>query len=162
MVQKQAVRRAGPPLGGGSEGTACSVAGRRFMGSDREREGSQPHRHQGLQAQQRRPLDLWISSPYGLQAPPALHQLPSQAFPHHGPLVGSMPAYRGRFLGPSPAWYRAQRPADSAPLFWGFQQIQRDFEDSRLGYHNPAGQGSQMYRGRRGGGAGGGGGFNRM
>lgn len=151
-VQKQAATRTGARLEGSSEGT-----GSHFMGSDRECERNRPHRHQSLQAQQQRPLDLWITSPYGLQTPPSMHQMPSQGFPH-GPLVGSMPAYRSRFLGPSPGWYGAQRPADNSTLFWGFQQIQRDFEDTRMGYHNPAGQGSHMYRGRRGGG----GGFNRM
>lgn len=161
MVQERPVTRTASLSERSSEGPVNAVTGSHFMGSDGEREGNQcaPHRRQNLQPQQRRPLDLRISSAYSLQTPP-LYQLPSQAF-LHGPLVGPMTTYGGGFLGPPPAWYRAQRPTDTATLFWGFQQIRRDFTDARLGYHNPAGQGSHMYRGRRGGG-GGGGGFNRM
>lgn len=150
MGQEQPVTREGAPAGSSSEGTAGanSVSRSHFM--DREWEGNRPvpHRHQNPQPQQQRQSDP--PSPYSLQPRP-LHPLPSQAF-SHGPLGGHMTAYRGRFLAPTPAWHRGRRPAGTAGLLWGFQQIRRDFTDARLGYHHPAGQGSNMYRGRRGGG----------
>ncbi|XP_035517685.1 protein TASOR [Morone saxatilis] len=87
--------------------------------------------------------------------PPHLHQLPNQPF-SHGPFLAPLTAMGGGLLGPTPVWPGGLGPAG---LVWGFQQGGRDYAGSRLlgGYHNPAGQGSNRYRGGQRGG-----GFNGM
>ncbi|XP_044066398.1 protein TASOR isoform X2 [Siniperca chuatsi] len=95
----------------------------------------------------------------GLLQPPHLPRLPNQPF-SRGPLLGPLTALGGGLLGPTPVWPGGLGPAGAAAaLVWGFQQAGRDFTGHRLlgGLHNPAGQGSNRYRGGQRGG-----GFNGM
>lgn len=92
-----------------------------------------------------------------LLQPPHLPHLHNQHF-SHSPLLGPLTTLGGGLLGPTPVWPGAMGPTRAAALVWGFPGG-RDFTGSRLmgGYHNPAGQGSNMYRGGQRGG-----GFNGM
>lgn len=92
----------------------------------------------------------------GLLQPPHMPRLPNQPF-SHAPMLAPLSALGGisSLLGPTPVWSGGLGPSSSATLVWGFQQAGRDFTGPRLlgGYHNPAGQGSNRYRGgQRGGG----------
>ncbi|XP_073324924.1 protein TASOR [Pagrus major] len=92
-----------------------------------------------------------------LLQPPHLPHLHNQHF-SHGPLLGPLTTLGGGLLGPTPVWPGAMGPTGAPALVWGYPAA-RDFTGSRLmgGYHNPAGQGSNMYRGGQRGG-----GFNGM
>ncbi|XP_040014622.1 protein TASOR isoform X7 [Xiphias gladius] len=88
----------------------------------------------------------------GLLQTPLLPRLPSQPF-SAGPMLRPLTALGGTrgLLGPTPVWPGGLGPASAAALVWGFQQTGTG--PALLGvYHNPAGQGSNRYRGGQRGG----------
>lgn len=170
--REQPIRGEGAPTGNSTVGTSgTKVTGSTAMVTAR-RDKPNPvvpclhqHRQQlNEQLQQSRshiqppPRSLQQQRRAGLLQPPHLPRLHSQAF-SHGPLLTPLTALRGGLLGPTPVWPGGLSPAGAAALVWGFQQAGRDLTGSGLlaGYHNPAGQGSNRYRGGQRGG-----GFNGM
>ncbi|XP_070759390.1 protein TASOR [Enoplosus armatus] len=94
----------------------------------------------------------------GLLQPPHLPRLPNQPFSRR-PFLGHLTPLGGGLLGRTPVWPGGLGHTGAAALVWGFQQAGRDFTGHGLlgAFHNPAGQGSNRYRGGQRGG-----GFNGM
>lgn len=86
----------------------------------------------------------------GLMHPPHLPQFPNRPLSRDS-MPGPPTALGDGILGPTPVWPGGLVPAGTSALGWGFQQAGRDFKGTRprvrRGYHNPAGQGSNRYRG---------------
>lgn len=168
MGQEQPVRGEGAPPGNSSVGTTSDTkeTGSLAMVTDQEDKPNPvlPRLHQiQLPLQHLRQLNeqqLLLQNPSHLQPPPHrlllrhhLPQLHSQAF-SHGPMLGPLTTPGGGLLVPTPVWPGGLSPTGAAALVWGFQPVGRDFTGSGLlaGYHNPAGQGGNRYRGGQRGG----------
>ncbi|XP_071351563.1 protein TASOR isoform X2 [Trachinotus anak] len=150
--QEQPIRGEGAPLGNSTPsgtkvaGSVTMVTGQEDNPLPRLQQAQHPPQHlQQLNSQQQQ----WGA---GLLQPPFLPRLPSQHF-SAGPMLRPLTTVgRSRgLLGPTPVWPGSMGPSGTGALVWGFQQAGTG--PSLLGgYHNPAGQGSNRYRGGQRGG----------
>ncbi|XP_056243599.1 protein TASOR isoform X1 [Seriola aureovittata] len=167
-VQEQPIRGEGAPPGN-STASGTKVTGSVTMVTDQEDNPNpalqQPQQHLQQLNNQQQPFQ-----PSRSHLPPPAHSQQQQHWGssllqhpflprHHSQHYSPRPMLRpltaiGRtrgLLGPTPVWPGGLGPSGAASLVWGFQQVGTG--PSLLGgYHNPAGQGGNRYRGGQRGG----------
>lgn len=160
LDQEQPVKGEGAPPGDSTAGAASDAEKTGSVATVTDQEDKPGPVVPRLHPIQLPRQQLLLQSPSHLQLPPHslllrhhLPQLHSQAF-SHGPMLAPLTNPGRGLLATPPVWSGGLRPTGAAGLVWGFQPVGRGFTGSGLvaGYHNPAGQVGNRYRGGQRGG----------